>query len=288
MEQALKSCELNRMRKCIFVILIACLVLPFTEYSFNENEEKEFVLEGLVQNLGTYTLLGDKPVSTFVGVELPKFNLELFFRELEDFVWYTLGWVRSKNEDRYKRAMDWKFWKRRNRLNSRRFCLVEQKCSDAISVTFVNKTRVQEVLEEHYHLLVEQIGMDFDICEVMKNIHIPKSFFWTYLMGPKAEHISIGLFYGFGLDNSQKFQQRDLNPDLEKSQICLGSYELVEGELNVILNSVSGQLEDLPLPMYMAFSNPDPVLEHYKQERARIQQEYKDADLHQLFLNAFE
>ena len=87
-------------------------------------------------------------------------------------------------------------------------------------------------------------------------------------------------FIRVSLNNSRAYQSFIDNE--EEHLLGKASYEKA---LSITFNGI-----DIPfmVPQYRMFFDPDPVLEHYKQERARIQQEYKDVDLHKLFLDAFK
>ena len=140
-------------------------------------------------------------LGNFISYEYERFTLESLLQRLDDFIWYRLGWIRSKREVDSS-ALFWKFWKRRNRIKNDFFSLVEYKNSHGLGVFLLNKISVRKALEEHYDLIASCINERFDIDVVMRDLDDSQSFFWKKIFLSQdlsTLHILNGLFYGFGL-----------------------------------------------------------------------------------------
>jgi hypothetical protein len=264
-------------------------VLCFYLFSKNKYEdEKDFAYFGLIREGAIYTLLGDRPVSDFGTYVYPNQDSEsnsiLIEQEPEklDISKLTCSEKDHFKKDPYKL---WLQWKRRKKLTGSNISLVCVRQEGIDCLYLVNKTLVRQVLLKHYDLLVACIQTDFNVDKVLSKIEDPRSLFWMRLMNVEYGHIGMGLLFGYGLENTIGYHNYRL-----QHENGMGGYlydESMEEYYNRMY-TISVSLEHLPLPRYCIFQNPDPVLEHYKKERARIQEEYKDADLRQLLIDALE
>ena len=285
-----------------YVALLICFFLVFIAWAqfraHLDYIEQEFVIYGLIRNGAIYTFLGDKPVSTFADYSLEEENEEFDGGKKEDSD-FKLGkndFVLDKSKIKFTKDSFYNHqklpslcssWQKRHKLEGKNFVLVFQEKGEINSVTLVNKRRAREVMEEHYQSMVQSLGVEFDIDDVLDCISSPDSFFWTHIMNVDCGDICPGLMYGFGIENAIKFQAFRYNGSSANDTAKENSIQSLEDRMNILF-ALDITLTDIILPQYELFFDPDPVLEHYKQERARIQQEYKDVDLHKLFLDAFK
>jgi hypothetical protein len=276
-------------KKYTFILALICIG-AFSFYLHQKKiykVERDFAHFGLIRKSAIYTLLGDKPISDFGRVKPYTKPPENRYQEEGK----TVVRVPSENltftkEDHFDIDLIdlWKAWKNRYSASNQRFALVcvgEESDSDLF---LVNKVLVREVLEKHYDLFVHSLQMDFDIDQVIKKVDNPKSFFWTHMINCEYGHICMGLLFGYGLENTMEFEQCSIEDSFEEGYISEESDE----EMMNRTYTTEVSLDHLALPTYRRFKRPDPVLEHYKKERARIQEEYKDADLRQLLIDALE
>lgn len=249
--------------------------------------EKDFAHFGLIREGAIYTLLGDKPLSDFGRVKKyspPPDNR--YKEEGKTLVSTALLNVGFTKEDHFDREFIdlWYVWKKRHNLSNKRFAFVCVGDESDSSLYLVNKTLVRKILEKHQDLFSAAIKIHFNIDTVMQEIDNPKSLFWAHMINYRYGHICMGLLFGFGLENTMAFEQCSINKKFNKEM------ESVESDVDMLNRTYQTEvtLKNVGLPAYRRFEEHDPVLEHYKQERARIQEEYKEADLRQLLIDAFK
>jgi hypothetical protein len=273
----------------LYLFLTLTMIIGFQLYLSNIREnEKDFAHFGLIRQGAIYTLLGSKPISTFLT--MPKSypsDHEMISTNLKpvaiDFSKCTFTEENRFNKDPKKL---WNIWIKRHVISNNRFALVHLDGEYEEEIFLVNKMSLTELLNERYNLIAKHLNKSFDVDLVIENINDPKSFFWTEIINPDNGWLQIGLCFGYGLENSYKFE-RCMRADSFDGVFASNDELVNEEEVNIRFNQ-EVTLKDLLIPAFRFFQNPDPVLEHYKQERARIQEEYKDADLRQLLIDALE
>ncbi|MCH9811764.1 hypothetical protein K0U07_03260 [bacterium] len=252
------------------------------------SDERDFVEYGLLREGAIYTLLGEKPISQFGAFSHEKVSdIEIESLINECRVKLDKSKLLFTEKDYFKKDIRilWETWKSRQKLNSKSFALVGHSNQNITFIHLVNKSMLKKVLEENHELLSNFFQMELDIGKILAEIEDPKSFLWTHMMNYEYGHLSMGLLYGFGRENSCIFQQYcDENVTMKGKSSSLEGWE--DSFNRFYCTNIS--LDNLILPVFITYHDNDPVLEHYKEERARIRREYKDVDLRQLFIDAFK
>ncbi len=276
---------LKKYSSMLALIVIGAIAFYLHQVKIYE-DEKDFAHFGLIREGAIYTLLGDKPISDFGAISRKKERLEPHDLQKVTVVDVSSSKLTFTKNDFYKKELIdlWSKWKKRHSISNNKFafvCIGEELDGD---LYLVNKLSVKDILNRYYFLFTKSLGREFNVNTVIEQIDDPKSLFWTHMVNCDYGHICMGLLYGFGLENTMKFEKRSISDSFETG------YLLDEPE-GVLLNlgfTKEVSVNDLLLPHYRLFFDPDPVLEHYKKERARIQKEYKDADLRQLLIDALK
>ncbi|MCH9617240.1 MAG: hypothetical protein SP4CHLAM5_11210 [Chlamydiia bacterium] len=252
------------------------------------DDERDFATFGFIRKGAIYTLVGDKPISDFGHRVKPHTKSvtpeEVGFRKVK----LDLSKLRySKNDYFKKNPIDmWKRWKKRHNTSGKHFALVLVDYRSTEQIYLVNKPALKEVLSTHYHLIVDAIHEEFNISQVLQEIDNPNSFFWKKIMSPKYSRIQMGLCFGYGLENATQFEKCITDTGFENA---FSSNNDKHNEASVNLRFQSKvSLKDLFIPVFRFFKESDPTVNFYKKERARIQKEYKDADLRQLLIDALK
>lgn len=132
-------------------------------------------------------------------------------------------------------------------------------------ITFVNIKETVSVLEKNYHFFCSAVGFNFDPLGVVYELGKEHSDFWERLRG-RRNYYQWGILYGFGEKNSlafhEKFSGEKPSMDLQEN---LYDQELID----------SPSIEKFSIPTFVSFSDVDPVIKQYEDERKKIQKIYK-------------
>ncbi len=256
-------------KKWIIFSLVGLAIISWLPYQYKKQQtERAFAEYLLIRETGIYTLLGSKPI-TSVLLSYKQVNNS---KPAEPTPIFGLQFTKSNH---FKKELPdlWKHWKKRRPINSSHFSLVTIREKSSEDLCLVNKNLVRAALQEYYSKIAEHLGEDFNIDDVINTIDEPDSYFWTKIF---KHHLACGIFYGYGIENSEKFKIDTSNAKFSNS---------IKDLLNARFKK-NISLSDLPLPMFKSFSDPDPMIAKYKTERQQIQDKYQYANLRKLLTEA--
>ena len=139
----------------------------------------------------------------------------------------------------------------------------------------VNVAETVLILEKHYSLFQEALGCDFDPLEETLRTQEEDSLIWRKILArPYKNHLASGLLLGFGWENSLAFHlkySKESNGLIE-DQGALGEMEcsVSEDVKQIYIQSDPMSATNFPLPAFMSFNSPDPVVEEYRKQRDDI------------------
>ena len=133
------------------------------------------------------------------------------------------------------------------------------------NIFFVNVLETALLLQKNYELFRNVVGFDFDAMSVVLELKEEKSEFWDKLEESKNS-LLWGLLYGFGDKNSFVFQWKHNEKYGLSNVLQTFSYE------EFIPNPT---IKNFPIPTFVSFFKDDPVVDHYKKERDKIQKLYE-------------
>ncbi len=249
-------------------------------------DEEEFARYLLIREGGMYTLVGSKPITWFY-IENNQLGSDENTKKNHPIQYVLPKEIEATEDDSFNSKTAfvlWKKWQKRHKRGNQQYELVVVEHEDGDNIYFVNKSLVRETLLKHYPLFVKQVGTDFDIDQVLSHIGERQSFFWRKIFCiDHPNHISAGLFFGYGLENAIGFENLQKNHQQENPIFSTSLVELLKARWK---KEVS--LKELPLPMFRAFSATDHQVELYKKERDNIRKEYEKASLRDLLVLAFQ
>lgn len=271
------------------IILTAVLFSMAVLYSlsmhlFLMQNEKDFADFVLIREGGMYTFVGSKPIThCFIMHEHAPVQLVKKAPEGAESNKEPLpGLKLTRSNFGFKGPMPiWSKWKKTHTLTDAHYSLVVQPGEGCTELYFINKALTKQTLKDHYALFSKQIGRDFDIETVVAHIDDTHSLFWTEIL---QGYVANGLLFGYGLENSLHFQSGYENHfQGELDQVSCPRAEQINA---LFMKHVT--LNELPLPTFRIFSEPNAQVEKYKKERATIQAKYKNANLRKIFLSVFK
>jgi hypothetical protein len=240
---------------------------------------KAFFYHLLLKNSGIYVLHGSKPiVHTLISINTPEEDRKIFAEmhpedrkpTIREIIFHYLF---KDNIPFY--IQQWDRVKDRVKMNNYLIVVCPNPFFDdpsSKSLYFINITNTIALLQKHYPLFKEIIGIDFDPLELIYNIEDPTSVFWEKI---NKNYLANGLLFGFGDENARFF-----------AYWCGGCDNRKGKELNYFKHAPFNCSDDqgctyyfnysyqhFPLPTFRHFEN-DPVLEKYKKERVQIKKNY--------------
>jgi len=260
---------------------------PWTDKFF-----KELLLESPI----IYTIFGDKPMS---GHTITYSSFDDYMRFAETFIIkeptekhesLRKKYIKSWQEDDLLK--NWKKWMQiKNSYPNRSILFLEHVSKYDPSTYLVDVINIREMtwtLYKHYQTFKKELGYDFDPIKVTLEFEDPESKFWN---GVFLNNLLTGIAYGFGERNSYFFSE-EMRWD-KKTGEKAGSMPIFAGLMPKEYDSfykyyTDGKLEHMQLPMFRSYivaSGEEPVLSHYKSERARIQKLLKGKNLAKEALN---
>lgn len=133
-------------------------------------------------------------------------------------------------------------------------------------IVFVDILKTALVIQENYSLFKDFVGFDFDPVVVVMELKEDKSIFWDKLKKGDCSFLW-GILYGFGKENSLCYFWKHKHKFLNEIE-DFDSEEFIP----------TPSLCNFSIPAFAAFFKYDPVVQKYKIERERIQNEYQGKD----------
>lgn len=153
-------------------------------------------------------------------------------------------------------------------------------------VYFVNVLQTALVIQENYALFKQTVGYDFDPLEVVFELENQHSQFWDRIHGEEGWKYSSlwGLLYGFGKENAFSYLWRGRHlkeshrSDKEK-QWALSLKRRGSAETRPACTDKGAfTLSHFSIPIFMSFSEHDPLITKYENEKKQIEQLYEGKD----------
>jgi hypothetical protein len=260
----LLPCLLRRKKNLCQVLFFVYLFLTSCS-SLKERRAEEFLRKFLLEEGGIYTLLGDKPVTDlliYTGTE-KDISLEGLSAESLETVQYV--------ED--STFENWKAWENFSKnLNFKNFRFIERPClRDPLHTMylFVNLEKLKELLRNYKNTFQRELGTNFEIEEVLRELDNPASSFWSAVF---MNHCLSGLLHGYGEENCAYFA------DMMKNETQPTFSEEFIGPIDE---------KNFPLPLFATRSH-DAVIQKYEKQREAIKQIYKGSDFFQKTVQILE
>ncbi len=227
---------------------------------------EQFFKTFMIDNSAIFTLWGSKPMTSIPLIHYTQEEMENWYNSLPEEEKKNVIKVPHNNFPE-----NWKKWEKisskfpmgRYRLFKKEF--PEQPKVDL--VYFADIPKIALTLEKYYDIFKRYKGTDFDPIAEAFNIDKESSFLNENLLNS----ITIGLLYGFGLQNSLFFEW--------KYDGTLSNHYGFQESLQSHFSDISyygGELRHLRIPVFASYSFlKDPIIEKYEKEKREIQQIYK-------------
>lgn len=251
---------------------------------------KRFFRYLLIQEGGIYTLWGSKPVTVFtINLRTPQELQALYKASGIEPTIYLVDLSNDNDRLEYEKLSEeqkkrvlfvdnedveilskWENWEKiREKFTIKKYLLfMKDNPHDkkAPFLFFVNIAQTITTLQDHYMLFKEVYEQDFDPLNSISELKNPHSTFWDKIL---EDHRTRGILFGYGKENALCFywQSRD---SIIKSPPKNAANKDIEFKIY--------QLEDLPIPGFVSFSENDPIVKKYHKEKKQIQKEYDQKD----------
>lgn len=251
---------------CILNILVTLTFVPgcqktrLPELTQKEREQVEPLLNFILfEHPGVFVLFGSKPMSACSLPPRESYTEEEWQRHiatLPEQLRAQLSIVKCNLNEQ------WEGWKRVSTKfpAMKNFLLVERNRD----LFLLDVEKCSKVVSRQYPFFKQLVGNDFSVREAVFEIQNEKSLFWDKVF---SNHRAMGLLFGFGEENIQRFE--------EKEKRYFSSSEAIPfGQSNAQIFSI---------PMFVTQPN-DPVVLQYKKERDQIYKIYEGKDALQVSL----
>lgn len=160
------------------------------------------------------------------------------------------------------------------------------KCRAVYDIVFVDVLRTALVIQENYELFRQAVGYDFDPMAVVFELEDENSNFWSKLDGKEGWKYSYlwGVLYGFGKENSFSYfwkgrQMKGLCSN-EKEKLFATNLKSRRScqDAPSFSDRSAFSISSFSIPAFASFSENDPVVAKYEDERKKIKQLYKGKD----------
>lgn len=232
----------------------------------------KFFCDLMVDEHGIYTLWGSKPLTLIIIDQYTDKERQEYYESLSE--------EEKKNGiiiEKYDLLENWKKWEEiSSRFVFKRHLLFKSDLYEdlhASFIFFVDIFKTALVIQENYEIFKRAVGFDFNPLEVVLEMTQKNSPFWEKL---KGSAIHWGLLYGFGPKNAWAFQWKNYEQAPSSEQFL----QSLKGRFSnpSLTGKVKFSLTHLEIPSFISFDENDEMIEHYKKERARIQNIYKGKD----------
>ena len=154
----------------------------------------------------------------------------------------------------------------------------DPKCKKIYDVSLVNIYQTALILQTHYDLFKQAVGYDFDPLSIVFDLENKHSDFWNRIKSPKY-CVLWGLLFGFGKKNSYGYlwKWRHIKNEQQHDKEKEFSETITQYFSNK--NRISWHsINDFLIPAFSSYSENDPVVAKYEEERKKIQRLYKGKD----------
>lgn len=230
----------------------------------------------MLEKSSIYTLLGSKPLTSFV-LFYPK-NREDNQPTLEE-LWDK--WETIKN--RYPISKKFLFVKKKWNGDWKTYFPEYEVCYE---IYFINVLQTAFVIQENYEIFKQVIGCDFDPLQLVVEFEKDPYGFWEKIVSSEYCHLW-GLLYGFGKQNAYSFFWKNrhrigLASSTEEALLSPYIDKKFSREEQGFFGKITNWLVfNFPIPIFASFSQDDPVIKKYIAEKREIKRLYKGKD----FLN---
>lgn len=281
------------LKKNYFISIISLLSLTFFLFLIFDSrilkKRKEdgesltcFLTNVMIRENGIYTLLGSKPMTTFnidsgalpyskedmlslyenIISENPTLKGNLSFSDYQKTVSEALEKKYLKHEELWHSWMKEYGTKRNKRFV---FCSIKSPYGDRSEGLFINIPVTTYILSKYQDLIQKRIGFSFDPYTVLNEVSSENSVFWEKIF---KDHVIMGILLGYGERNAFIWELEDnLNESLQCKPI---NATINDSEYSKILVKEEVTIDDLLIPLFVSFSQYDPEIERYQQERKFI------------------
>ncbi|MCB1073644.1 MAG: hypothetical protein KDK96_11190 [Chlamydiia bacterium] len=255
----------------------------------------------LIQENGIYTLWGDKPMTVFEVETRSKEELAPFYadiplelitipidpnKESERIKCQKLSKAERErvvfvNYDELEFMSKWERWSEKQKTLSinNYILLMKEGTKDKLpTLFFINIKETALILKQNYSLFREVFGEDFDPLNVIFEIKEQESAFWSQVM---SDDWCRGVLFGFGKKNSWCFCWKYRNNPEEAKEFTSnlkGRPSEKHSKFKV------WTIEEFNIPGFASFSEEDPFIKKYQQQRKKIIEIYKGKDFVELSL----
>lgn len=239
--------------------------------------EREFFEYILIREQGAYTLLGSKPMTEMV-LDYPLADDQSISEASQGEP------VAVQGKKAYEKALSQLYSNCGCKYQSQSpgFALgVYRVDPENSSLILTNKESLRTVLNENYELVCSIVGEVYEIGSILDDLVSFRLPFWKKAFD---SHVLNGLLFGYGLLNVNAYQEEDsFGQTFPISKATCSINEIVTAHVKLPI-----KVEDLILPMFGSYSDPDPQVLQYEKEREEIIEMYRGKDLRRVFIDVFE
>jgi len=245
----------------------------FDPTPINKERAEKFLKHLMVENIGIYTLVGSKPMTSFSVVPVIDITEKKLIYDSK-----TAQFKQHISFEKFKLTKAdcnklWEDWREvEDQYLGRQFRIVENdKTGGGI---FINIPATTLVFDKWHEDFARITGLTFDPIEAAYCIGDESSRFWQKVQG---NHYLLGLLLGFGEQNAKLFQweeEKKMHYPLRRgTSILPGHTGKAAHELDI---------QDLDVPGFIVYQVIDEQLEKYKIEREKCIELYKGRDFFEL------
>lgn len=271
----------------VFIIVFSssCQITQQSKFSDKISPQErewltQFFNDIMLLNHGIYTLLGSHKPMTFIAVG--NYSEE----EMKD-VYNSYSEEKKKEQgfsidtlEGYTLSSAWEKWELiSHRFPMKKYMLfkIEDEDPHLFFIVFLDIIKTAAVIQENYEDFQKAMGFDFHPIELTLQMNQKDSVFWKTL---NSYHY--GLLFGYGKMNSQIFHWKHF----DHPQSCDKFFNNIdpEGSSSQLKGKIKFTIDNFQIPSFKVFSDIEPMVNIYNEERKMIKKIYKDGEFLDLTL----
>ncbi|MBU6383961.1 MAG: hypothetical protein KGR16_06575 [Verrucomicrobia bacterium] len=211
----------------------------------------------LFDNHGAFVLFGSKPMcDALLPSQLDREEAQKMLDKMPEHLRQRVRCLEMK-EDLQQAWEAWEKIRHRFRISKYVFARV----SDTIFL--VNVENVKKIMNDNYSMFEIALGGEFSPEGIVWEMLCSHSVSWKKLL---QNHIAMGLLYGFGKDNAERFMQ--------SMHLEADPYFSTDERVNILEATAS----NFSIPIFVSHPD-DPLVQLYEKEKQKISRQYKDKDI---------